>query len=90
MTLRDRLRPHKEDIRTVLELAEAFVCVMTPGAMAMLVWAQNPERDTLAVALFGAAIATGTSFRLWVKRSPLTRRLGVEHTSMDLPEVRDE
>lgn len=85
MGLRDRLRAHREDIRTIIELAEAFTCVATPGAAVMLVWAQGG--GSFWVAVGSASVATATSFRLWVKRSPLTRRLGVEHTSMDIPET---
>lgn len=85
MSIASRLRTHKDDIRLILELLDGLLFTILPGIVAMGAYVQGAS--SLSAALVVAIVSTISSFRMWIKRSPLAKRLGVEHTSMDLPRV---
>jgi hypothetical protein len=87
MSVSQWARTHREDLKLAFELIDAFTFIILTPVTAIGGYFMGAS--SLACALVTAIIALISSIRLWIKRSPLMRRLGVEHTSMDLPNVKE-
>ncbi len=83
MSLTTFLRAHKTDIRLVFEILDAVFFMALPVIVAIGGYFNG--ETTRSQAIYMAITVFVSTFRLWFKRSPLTRRLGAESTTLDLP-----
>lgn len=85
MPLRGWLAKHKDTFRLFFELADAFAFMVLPSVV--IFEGVIAGDTTMRRGMFDALVALISSFRLWVKKSPVAKKLGVEGTSGDLPKV---
>lgn len=86
MGLKSWARANREDIGLVLSLFEAVAFIIGPPIV-YLAALDQPITWQIQFAILGSALA---SFRLWIKKSPIAKQLGVHSTSQDLPHMKDE
>lgn len=83
MSIKSRLRTHKEDIVMFLSLGESCAFIAGP-ALLYIAALDQPLTWKIWVAVVSSVFG---AYRMWTKKNPIARALGVVNTSQDLPHV---